>query len=36
MIKKDKMLSCGAAVCTNQADKNSKTITLITIIIMLS
>ena len=35
MIKKNEMLSCGAPVCTNPAEKNSNIITLIPIIIML-
>ena len=29
------MVSCGAPGCTNQADKNSNILTLVTIIIML-
>ena len=32
MLKKDKMVSCGARGCTDGADKNSNTITLVRII----
>ena len=32
LVKKDKMVSCGAPGCTDGADKNSNTITLATII----
>ena len=34
MLKKDKMVSCAEPGCTNQADKNSNIITLVTIIII--
>ena len=35
MLKKDKIVNCGAPECTSRADKNSNIITLVTIIIML-
>ena len=35
VLKKDKMVSCGALVYTNWADKNANIITLITTIMML-
>ena len=35
MLKKDKMVSCGAPGYTNRADNNSNIITLVTITIML-
>ena len=34
MLKKDKMVICGASGCTNRADKNSNIITLVTLIIV--
>ena len=35
MLKKDKMVVCGAPGCENRADKNSKKTTLISTMIML-
>ena len=32
--KRGKMVSCGAPGCTNRANKNSKIITLVTVIMM--